>query len=99
MPPCLEPKLDILPAAQKAIWTSLAPAADLNFVLCCGTAIALHLGHCESLDFDFFRSDSLDKDQIRAKFDFVRGAFWPDVKPIGGLAGSRSRGQRRDDQK
>jgi hypothetical protein len=74
MPHCLEPKLDVLPVAQKEIWTSLAPAPDLNFVLYGGTAIALHLGHRESLDFDFFRSASLDKDQIRAKFQFVRGA-------------------------
>jgi Nucleotidyl transferase AbiEii toxin, Type IV TA system len=74
MPPCLEPKLDVLPAAQKEIWTSLAPAPRLHFVLYGGTAIALHLGHRQSLDFDFFRSDPLDKDQIRAKFDFVRGA-------------------------
>src|SRR5882757_8640308 len=74
MPHCLEPKLDILPAAQKEIWTSLAPAPHLDFVLYGGTAIALNLGHRESLDFDFFRSDALDKDQIRAKFGFVRGA-------------------------
>jgi hypothetical protein len=33
MPQCLEPKLDTLPAAQKEIWTSLAPAPHLNFVL------------------------------------------------------------------
>jgi hypothetical protein len=74
MPYCLEPKLDVLPAAQKEIWTNLAPASHLNFVLYGGTAIALHLGHRESLDFDFFRSDSLDKDQIRARFQFVRGS-------------------------
>jgi hypothetical protein len=74
MPQCLEPRFDVLPAAQKEIWTSLAPVPDLNFVLYGGTAIALHLGHRESLDFDFFRSDSLDKDQIRGKFGFVRGA-------------------------
>jgi len=74
MPPCLEPKLDVLPTAQKEIWPSLAPASHLNFVLYGGTAIALHLGHRESLDFDFFRSDSLDKDQIRARFQFVRGS-------------------------
>lgn len=74
MPPCLEPKLGALPAAQKEIWISLAPARHLDFVLYGGTAIALHLGHRESLDFDFFRSDPLDKDQIRAKFGFVRGA-------------------------
>ena len=74
MPPCLEPKLDVLPAAQRQIWTSLAPAPHLNFVLYGGTAIALQLGHRESLDFDFFRTDALDKDQIRANFGFVRGA-------------------------
>jgi hypothetical protein len=39
-----------------------------------GTAIALHLGHRESLDFDFFRSEPLDKDQVRGVFGFVRGA-------------------------
>jgi hypothetical protein len=74
MPRLLEPKLGVLPAAQREIWTSLAPALHLNFVLYGGTAIALHLGHRESLDFDFFRSESLDKDQMRAKFEFVRGA-------------------------
>ena len=73
MPQCLEPKLDVLPAAQQEIWTSLAAAPDLNFVLYGGTAIALQLGHRQSLDFDF-RSDSLDKDQIRAKFPFVGGS-------------------------
>jgi Nucleotidyl transferase AbiEii toxin, Type IV TA system len=74
MPPCLEPRLDVLPLAQNEIWSSLVPAPHLNFVLYGGTAIALHLGHRESLDFDFFRSDPLDKDQIRANFQFVRGA-------------------------
>jgi hypothetical protein len=74
MPQCLEPKLGVLPPAQKEIWTSLAPAPQLNFVLYGGTAVALHLGHRESLDFDFFRSEPLDKDQIRAAFGFIDGA-------------------------
>jgi hypothetical protein len=39
-----------------------------------GTAVALHLGHRESLDFDFFRYEPLDKDQVRDAFGFVRGA-------------------------
>jgi hypothetical protein len=74
MPQRLEPKLDVLPPAQKEIWASLAPAPQLNFVLYGGTAVALHLGHRGSLDFDFFRSESLDKDQIRAAFGFIDGA-------------------------
>jgi hypothetical protein len=70
----LEPKLGVLPPGQKEIWTSLAPAPRLNFVLYGGTAVALHLGHRESLDFDFFGSEPLDKDRIRAAFGFIRGA-------------------------
>jgi len=74
MPRCLEPRFEVLPVAQKQIWTSLAPAPHLKFVLYGGTAIALHLGHRESLDFDFFRSEKLNKDQIRKNFPFVGGA-------------------------
>jgi hypothetical protein len=74
MPQRLEPKFSILPAAQREIWAGLAPAQQLSFVPYDGTAIALHLGHRESLDFDFFRSEPLDKDQIRTAFEFVSGA-------------------------
>jgi hypothetical protein len=70
----LEPKLGVLPPAQREIWTSLAPAPNLNFVLYGGTAAALHLGHRKSLDFDFFRSEPLDKDQVRSAFGFITGA-------------------------
>jgi hypothetical protein len=69
-----EPKVSILPAAQREIWPLLAPSSALRLVLYGGTAVALQLGHRESLDFDFFGSDPLDKDEIRARFDFVRGA-------------------------
>jgi hypothetical protein len=74
MPQRLDARLDILPAAQQEIWKSLAPTAGLDFVLYGGTAIALHLGHRESLDFDFFRSELLDKDKLRAAFAFMKGA-------------------------
>jgi hypothetical protein len=67
----LEPKFSVLPSAQREIWVQLAPAAQLGFVLYGGTAVALQLGHRESLDFDFFRSEPLDKDQIRAAFGFA----------------------------
>src|SRR3954469_23367507 len=74
MPQRLDAKLGILPAAQRQIWSGLSPAPRLDFVLYGGTAIALHLGHRESLDFDFFRSERLDKDQLRATFAFMNGA-------------------------
>jgi hypothetical protein len=50
----LTPRFDILPAAQKSLWPKLSPCKDLGFVLYGGTAIALHLGHRSSVDFDFF---------------------------------------------
>ena len=74
MPHRLDPRLDILPAAQREIWPSLVPAALSSFVLYGGTAIALQLGHRESLDFDFFRSEPLDKERVRDAFGFVRNA-------------------------
>jgi hypothetical protein len=74
MPQRLDPKLGVMPPAQREIWTDLAQAPQLNFVLYGGTAIAPHVGHRESLDFDFFRSEPLDKDQIRATFAFITGA-------------------------
>jgi NAD(P)-dependent dehydrogenase (short-subunit alcohol dehydrogenase family) len=42
MPPCLEPKLDVLPAAQKQIWTKAdvsAPAAVRVMFRRCGAAV------------------------------------------------------------
>jgi hypothetical protein len=74
MPLRLDSKFDVLPAAQQQIWNALAAAPRLGFVLYGGTAIALHLGHRRSIDFDFFRSAPLDKNQIRAEFTFVKGA-------------------------
>jgi hypothetical protein len=74
MPQSLDPRFDVLPAAQQQIWNALAAAPRLGFVLYGGTAIALHLGHRRSIDFDFFRSEPLDKNQISAEFAFVKGA-------------------------
>ena len=49
-----EPRFEILPPAQQTLWSNLREAARLGFVLYGGTAIALRLGHRESVDFDFF---------------------------------------------
>jgi len=63
-----------LPAAQQSIWPQLAPARNLGFVLYGGTAVALHLGHRASIDFDFFKAEPLDKDEIAESFAFMRQA-------------------------
>jgi hypothetical protein len=74
MPQSLDPRFDILLSAQQQIWHALAAAPRLGFVLYGGTAIALHVGHRRSIDFDFFRSEPLDKNQISTEFAFVKGA-------------------------
>ena len=70
-----DPRTEILPPAQKEIWLQLAPAPDLSFVLYGGTAVALHLGHRVSIDFDFFKAEPLEKTLIEASFPFVRNAL------------------------
>jgi predicted nucleotidyltransferase len=70
MPRCFEPRLDIIPSAQRKIWAQLKPAARLSFVLYGGTAVALCLGHRMSLDFDFFRAEPLDKNELRSAIAF-----------------------------
>ena len=47
-------RYDILPHAQTRLLPLLAPLRDLGLVLYGGTAVALHLGHRVSIDFDFF---------------------------------------------
>lgn len=74
MPAAFDPRIDVLPPAQKEIWPQLAPASDLSFVLYGGTAVALHLGHRVSVDFDFFKAEPLDKARIETSFQFVRNA-------------------------
>ena len=74
MPDLFDPRIEILPAAQKEIWPQLAPAPNLSFVLYGGTAVALHLGHRVSIDFDFFKAEPLEKARIEASFQFVKNA-------------------------
>ena len=74
MPDSFEPRTEILPKAQQEIWPLLAPAPRLSLVLYGGTAIALHLGHRVSVDFDFFRTEPLNKKDIETSFTFVRNA-------------------------
>ena len=47
------PRLDILPQSQRVVWDELTEI-PVDFTLYGDTAIALHLGHRQSVDFDFF---------------------------------------------
>jgi hypothetical protein len=68
------PRLDILPPQQRELWPELRPVRDLGFVLYGGTAIALHLGHRQSVDFDFFHSSNLDREVLRRSLPFLSRA-------------------------
>lgn len=61
----LQPKMDILPLAQQELWASFKDSIEQGFVLYGGTAIALQLGHRESVDFDFFTEKSFNNDKLR----------------------------------
>src|SRR5580692_1092276 len=67
------PRLDILPAAQRRLWPELSEVPD-EFVLYGGTALALHLGHRTSIDFDFFSGRPLDLAELEAGTAFLTNA-------------------------
>ncbi len=69
-----QPHLEILPKSQQQLWQQLKPVSELGFVLYGGTAIALQLGHRQSIDFDFFSEKKLDKDLLRTTFSFFKTA-------------------------
>jgi hypothetical protein len=66
-----KPCMKVLPAAQRQLWRELGPTVALGFVLYGGTAIALRLGHRQSVDFDFFSERPLDRPAIHAAFPFM----------------------------
>ncbi|MCX6957012.1 MAG: nucleotidyl transferase AbiEii/AbiGii toxin family protein [Verrucomicrobiae bacterium] len=70
-----QPHLEILPKSQQQLWQQLKPVSELGFVLYGGTAIALQLGHRQSIDFDFFSEKKLDKDLLRTTFSFFKTAI------------------------
>ncbi|MDY7576134.1 nucleotidyl transferase AbiEii/AbiGii toxin family protein [Actimicrobium sp. CCI2.3] len=70
-----KPWMAILPEAQRQLWSELQPTQALGFVLYGGTAIALRLGHRQSVDFDFFTEKPLDKKAIFFAFDFLQQAI------------------------
>jgi hypothetical protein len=68
-----EPRLDILPPAQRRLWPELSDTPE-DFTLYGGTAIALRLGHRPSADFDFFASAPFVPNALLQKVPYLRGA-------------------------
>jgi len=73
MPNVFRPRLDILPAAQQRLWPELAQTPG-DFTLYGGTAIALRLGHRQSVDFDFFGSSSFEPRSLLQRVPFLQDA-------------------------
>lgn len=69
----MRPRLEILPPAQLKLWP-LLKSVPLGFVLYGGTAIALQLGHRQSVDFDFFSAASLQKEALLQSLPFLAEA-------------------------
>jgi hypothetical protein len=67
------PRLSILPTPQRLLWDELG-AVPPAFVLYGGTAIALHLGHRESIDFDFFAFQAFDTPALYNEVPFLAGS-------------------------
>lgn len=65
--------LDLLSPAQRRLWDELGDVPP-QFTLYGGTAIALYLGHRESIDFDFFGSESFNPQRLYATVPFLKGA-------------------------
>jgi len=63
---------EILDQQRLAILPALASFRANGFYLAGGTALALHLGHRDSVDFDFFTPQAFDTARL---FEQVRGCF------------------------
>jgi hypothetical protein len=64
------PRLDILPPSQRLLWDDLKQVPS-EFILYGGTAVALHLGHRQSIDFDFFAPTEFDPVQLYSSIPFL----------------------------
>jgi hypothetical protein len=69
----LTPVLEILPASQLAFWKE-EKRIPKHFVLYGGTALALRLGHRQSVDFDFFSSAPFDLVKLSSTISFFNEA-------------------------
>jgi hypothetical protein len=73
LPSVFQPRLDVLPSAQRRLWPELAGTPP-EFTLYGGTAIALRLGHRPSIDFDWFATESFAPNDLIERVPYLKGA-------------------------
>ena len=71
--PTFQPRLDILPPPQRALWAELDATPD-HFTIYGGTALALRLGHRQSLDFDFSSRAAFAPGDLARDIPYLSGA-------------------------
>jgi Nucleotidyl transferase AbiEii toxin, Type IV TA system len=71
--PTFKPRLDILPPPQRTLWPEL-DTTPAHFTLYGGTALALRLGHRQSVDFDFFSRSAFDPAALAREIPYLAGA-------------------------
>lgn len=76
----LRPALSILPPPQQRLWPELVVVPP-TFTLYGGTAIALRLGHRDSVDFDFFAAHDIDPRRLLAELPLLAGALVLETAP------------------
>ena len=64
-------KLNILPNEQKQLWQELGSTPHF-FTLYGGTALALRIGHRQSVDFDFFTSRYFQADNLYQEIAYLQ---------------------------
>lgn len=73
------PHLEILPDPQRELWRELNATPDY-FTLYGGTALALRLGHRQSVDFDFFGDRPIDPQALMSEIPYLENAKVLDVR-------------------
>ena len=78
--PATKLHLDVLPPGQRKLWDELGETPS-QFVLYGGTAIALRLGHRQSVDFDFFSRESIDPEKLLQSIGYLEMAAVQQLEP------------------
>jgi hypothetical protein len=80
LPSVFQPRLDVLPSAQRRLWPELAGTPQ-EFTLYGGTAIALRLGHRPSIDFDWFATEPFAPNELMEQVPYLKGAAVRQLSP------------------